>query len=232
MTEEGCIICGEDLVYRENTSEMTCSVCGESMPSNADCVNGHFVCDRCHSSDANEYIYRFCAASREKNPIALARAIMKNPSVKMHGPEHHYLVPAVLITAYYNTAGEPENIPRKLETARKRAEKVLGGFCGFYGTCGAGVGAGIFLSIVQNATPLSVDEWRYGNLVTARCLEVIAEHGGPRCCKRDTFLALETTIRFLDEHLGIVLDSSEVHCEWSEINRECVEYRCPFYRGE
>jgi hypothetical protein len=33
----------------------------------------------------------------------MALNLMKNPQIKMHGPEHHFLVPAVLLAAYYNT---------------------------------------------------------------------------------------------------------------------------------
>jgi len=50
---------------------------------------------------------------------------------------------------------------------KKRAEKVLGGFCGLYGGCTAAVGTGIFVSLVTNATPLSEGEWKLTNLTTA-----------------------------------------------------------------
>ncbi len=32
--------------------------------------------------------------------MALAIRLMRLPAVKMHGPEHHFLVPAVLLAAY------------------------------------------------------------------------------------------------------------------------------------
>ena len=73
----------------------------------------------------------------------------------MHGPEHHFLIPAVLLSAFYNVSGEPGEKEKKIKQARKRAENVLGGFCGFYGDCGAAVGTGIFVSVITGATPLS-----------------------------------------------------------------------------
>jgi len=62
---------------------------------------------------------------------------MKNPKIKMHGPEHHFLVPAVLLSAYYNKKKDSRKKEDKIKEARKRAEKILGGFCGSHGICGA-----------------------------------------------------------------------------------------------
>jgi hypothetical protein len=53
---------------------------------------------------------------------------MRHPSVAMHGPEHHFLVSAVLLAAYDNQHGL-ENRAVKIQQARKRAEGVRGGSC-------------------------------------------------------------------------------------------------------
>ena len=108
---------------------------------------------------------------------------------------------------------------------------VKGGSCGLLGDCGAAVGAGIFISIITGATPLSREEWRMANLMTARALESIALHGGPRCCKRNTFLALKEAIRFLSKEIGIRLpEPGDIYCRYSEQNRECLKESCPFFR--
>ena len=65
----------------------------------------------------------------------------------------------MLLASYYNIRNEPELKEKKIEDARKRAVNVLGGFCGFYGACGAAVGTGIFISVITEANPLSRDEW-------------------------------------------------------------------------
>jgi hypothetical protein len=142
------------------------------------------------------------------------------------------LVPAVLLTAYYNVTGDDGNKEKKLRQARKRGENVLGGFCGFYGACGAGVGTGIFVSLLTDSTPLSEDGWRLSNLMTAQSLEEIACHGGPRCCKRDTFLALQSAQAFLEENFDVSLPISEpIMCTFSDMNKQCLEGACPFYSG-
>ena len=109
---------------------------------------------------------------------------------------------------------------------RKRGENVLGGFCGFDGACGAGVGTGIFVSLITDSTPLSEGGWRFSNLnlMTAQSLEEIACHGGPRCRKRDTFLALQSAQAFIEENFDVSLPMSEpILCAFSDMNKECLE---------
>lgn len=229
MEYNGCCICGFELVYDEVPVEMKCAVCGKSLVSNAACSNGHFVCDECHSADGNGYIFRYCLHSCSINPSETALDIMKNPSIKMHGPEHHFLVPAVLISAYYNAIGKPMLKEEKLKVALNRAKNIHGGFCGFYGNCGAGVGAGIFISVILNATPLSVREWKLANLITAECLKSIALAGGPRCCKRDSYISIETAVSFLQEQLDVKLESSPIKCVFSSKNKQCLHEECGYY---
>lgn len=227
----GCIICGSDLNYREETSNFTCSVCSGTFRSNVQCAQGHFVCDNCHRADALEYIEQYCRNSSGKNPLQMAVEIMKNPKIKMHGPEHHFLVPAVLLTTYYNTTGSRELLDKKLPIAKERAQKVPGGFCGNCGNCGAGVGTGIFMSIITETTPLSGETWKLANLMTAKSLEAIALHGGPRCCKRDVSQAIETAVDFVQKNLNVSMAINPILCEFSEKNKECKKQDCKYYPG-
>ncbi len=227
----GCLLCSADLVYRDAQSVIPCALCGEELSTSAVCANGHFVCDRCHSLGALDLIQHYCSMSDCTDPATMALQLMRQPVLKMHGPEHHYLVPAVLITAWCNRHDDTEK-SAKLKTARQRAEDVKGGFCGFHGTCGAAMGAGIACSIITSATPLSGDPWRLANLMTATCLAAIAEPGGPRCCKRDTFLALQTAIAFLNDQLDTGLPIPKlIRCGFTGSNRECIGRRCPYFPG-
>ena len=131
-----CLICSTELIYRTSTGTFNCSLCGRLFESEVCCQQGHFVCDACHASSANDLIEMICAQSQALNPVELAIDLMRSPAIKMHGPEHHYLVPAVLLTVYYNKTNQNDEKERKLRVARQRAENVLGGFCGFYGACG------------------------------------------------------------------------------------------------
>ncbi len=226
----GCLICGSELVYHATIESRECFYCKQSHESNSACTAGHYVCDSCHSLSAIKLIRQFCNSTELTDPIQMALILMQHPAVKMHGPEHHFLVPAVLLAAYYNLKGDSASKRENIAEAEIRAKNVLGGFCGFYGNCGAAVGTGIFLSLITDATPLSTGSWRLSNMMTARALMSIALHGGPRCCKRNTHLAIIEAAQFLKENLNLQMNvSSKIECQFSPLNKECLKKECPFY---
>lgn len=224
----GCLICGAELVYGTDYQAFECYYCRETFQSNVTCINNHFVCDKCHAKSGVELIESYCLNSKSINPIEMATEIMHNEKIKMHGPEHHFLVPAVLISAYCNVLNDASK-PLKLETARKRAEKVSGGLCGTHGNCGAGVGTGIFISIITNSTSLSKEGWGLSNLMTGKSLISIASYNGPQCCKRDVYLSIVESIQFLKEKFNISLNSSEILCQFSDYNKWCLKNSCSFF---
>ena len=226
---QGCLVCGAALEYRAAAEPVRCTFCGQEGRSPVRCGGGHFVCDACHGAPAKDVIERACLASASTDPVALATGLMRHPSLKLHGPEHHFLVPAALLAALCNARGDEAAKPRLLAEARRRADAVPGGSCGFQGACGAGVGVGIFASMATGATPLARETWGLANGATAQALTVIGALGGPRCCKRTTWLALLSGIRFAREKLGVRLDGRGPACEWSGRNAECLDAACPFH---
>ena len=226
----GCMVCGKPLRYLESPEEHECAYCHRVQKTSTLCEDGHFVCDRCHSLSADDAIEQYCVRTAETDPVRMAITLMQNPVVNMHGPEHHFLVPAVLLAAYCNVTGQKEKKAKLIATAHERAGAIPGGACGFMGDCGAAVGTGIFVSLVTGATPLSRREWQQANMVVARSLMTIAEHGGPRCCKRNTFLAIQGAVAFAAEHLGVKIPlDPKVTCRFFGMNKECRMTDCPFY---
>ncbi len=229
--DSGCLLCGLELGYRDQATTLECAFCHRQQPTTAACPEGHFVCDTCHQASGVDLIERCCATSLTTDPIALATELMRSPAIAMHGPEHHFLVPAVLLTAYNNRHGREDRRARDVAEARRRAERVRGGFCGTHGNCGAAVGTGIFWSIVTGTTPLSDAGWAQCNTMTAQSLLRIAAHGGPRCCKRDTYHALLAALAELAR-----IDPEQewtapqrIQCEHASRNRQCLQERCAFY---
>ena len=225
----GCLVCGAALAYQAGAEAVSCALCGAAGVSPVACQAGHFVCDACHAAPARDVIERACLASASTDPVALATSLMRHPSLNLHGPEHHFLVPAVLLTAVANARETSGDKARLLAEARRRSDTVAGGSCGFQGACGAGVGVGIFASVATGATPLARQAWGTANGATGRALTVIGSLGGPRCCKRTTWLALLTGIRVARETLGVRLSGRGPACEWSELNGECLGDPCPFH---
>ena len=226
----GCLLCGKPLVYFERTRPLRCAVCGKEAPANAACEDGHFVCDRCHESSSAAFFLPLLLASTEQDPLALFERIVALPQVHMHGPEHHLLVPCVLLSAYRSSGGELELEPA-LREALRRASQVPGGSCGYWGVCGAAVGAGIYMSILLGSNPLHREAWPIPQRLVAACLNDIAERGGPRCCKRTGRLAITRAAAFTEELLGVAMPLGRAACRHFPENRECLYRDCPYFPG-
>ena len=228
-TSEECLICKSSLEYLEEDVLMECAICHKKESGKTRCVNGHYVCSDCHM-EGLEQIIGFCLQSASRNPIELLQQMMEMPFCHMHGPEHHVMVGSALLTAYRNAGGDIDLEKALLEMYR-RGKEVPGGVCGFWGTCGAGISTGIYMSILTKATPLAGEPWGLSNQMTSRALGKIGEIGGPRCCKRDSYLALMEAVKFTEEQMGIRMELDPITCIHSAQNNQCIGTRCPFYRG-
>ncbi len=197
MNEE-CLICGAPLEYLEQDTLMECVLCHKQEASKTRCRNGHYVCNECHMAGMDSII-ALCMAETSTDPIEILEKMMSQPFCHMHGPEHHVLVGAALLTAYNNALPDSSHIElgEALTEVMSRGKNVPGGACGYMGACGAAISTGIFMSVVTKNTPLSTDSWRLCNLMTARALEQVALNGGPRCCKRDSYLSVLAAVDFV-----------------------------------
>ena len=226
MSEE-CLICGAPLEYLETEVQMECAICRKKENSKTRCVRGHYVCNVCHTAGLDA-IVGLCLNEASKNPVEILEKMMAMPFCHMHGPEHHVMVGAALLTAYKN-AGGALDLPKALGEMLNRGKKVPGGACGFWGACGAGISSGMFVSIASGSTPLSVEPFALSHKMTAKSLTAIGEIGGPRCCKRDSFLSILAAIDFAKEHLGVEMEKPEIVCTHFSKNNQCIGKRCPFF---
>ncbi len=224
---ENCCLCGRPLVYFPEERVLECGICHKRKSANAACEAGHFVCDECHGG-SGAAVLRLLLRSRERDPLRLLEQVFALPEVHLHGPEHHGIVPCVLIAAYRNCGGavDPE---RSLTEAWTRGRKIPGGACGFLGVCGAAAGAGVFASIVSGATPLTEKQWAVPQRLTAACLEAMAEVGGPRCCKRTSRIAVECAAAFSAAEFGVHMPVKRIPCAYRAQNSECIRQRCPYF---
>ena len=229
MNEE-CLICKAPLKYLETSVLMECSLCHKKEMSRTECVNGHYVCDECHTAGIDR-IAEICLNETSKDPVGIIEKIMDQPFCHMHGPEHHIMVGSALLAAYKN-AGGTIDLEKALAEMISRGRQVPGGSCGFWGACGAGVSSGMFVSIISGSTPLKNKPFSLANMMTSRSLAAIAASGGPRCCKRDSFLSILAAVDFVEEHFGVKMEKREVICRYSQRNNQCIRKRCPFFKNE
>ena len=226
MKNEECLICQAPLEYLEQDEWMECAICHKKEKSKTRCVNGHYVCNECHTQGM-DVIFGICTSETSADPIEIIEKMMRQPFCHMHGPEHHVMVGAALLTAYKNAGGEID-LDSALREMYSRGSTVPGGACGFWGACGAGISSGMFISIISGSTPLSNEDFALSHRMTARSLQSIGEIGGPRCCKRDSFLSILEAVDFVKEHFGVEMERPDILCEFSQFNNQCIGKRCPF----
>lgn len=67
--------------------------------------------------------------------------------------------------------------------------------------------------------------------MTSKALGEIGAVGGPRCCKRDSYLSILAAIDFVKEHLKIEMEKPEIVCghsapnnqlQWSDLDGETL----------
>ncbi len=227
MNEE-CLICKAPLEYLNEDILMECAICRKKEPSKTRCVNGHYVCSECHTKGIDG-IFGVCLNETSKSPIEILNKLMDMPFCHMHGPEHHIMAGAALLTAYKNAGGDID-LHKSLIEMKNRGQNVPGGACGFWGACGAGISSGMFVSIISGSTPLSNEPFGLSNRMTAKSLDAIGAVGGPRCCKRGAYLSILNAIDFVKEHFGIEMDKPDVTCRYNKRNNQCIGRRCPFFK--
>ncbi|MFC1964204.1 DUF5714 domain-containing protein [Chloroflexota bacterium] len=227
ISDVDCGVCARPLIYATESITTKCSICGKEEKTLIYCPAGHYICDSCHSKSALEVLRQVLSTTRSADPSGILEQVMIHPSVPMHGPEHHAIVPGTIIAAVCNSGNK---LPRgALDKALERASKVPGGWCGLYGDCGAAVGAGIAVSVITGATPLTGKQRTLAMTATQQALSRMLD-GQPRCCKRASRIAIESTVDFLREHLGIDLQKGEkVKCNYSLKNLQCARENCRYY---
>lgn len=180
--------------------------------------------------DKIKIIKDICLKEKSTNPIEIAIRIMSHSHINIHGPEHHILDGSAFLTAMYH-AGVQFDLEKALDEMAIRGLKMPGATCGHWGICGSSASVGAALAIIHQTGPLTNNDYYKDNLYyTSKALRKIGDVGGPRCCKRNAFLSLQTAIEFVNEKYQIQLNYQPIICEFSSQNKQCIKERCPFYK--
>lgn len=176
-------------------------------------------------------IIEACLQEKSKNPVDIFYHIAKMDFIRIHGPEHHVLDGAALLTAFYNAGGNIDLLD-SLNELMKRGLQMPGATCGMWGVCGAVSSMGAALSIIDGTGPLSSDaSWGKHMEFTSKALGSLSQVGGPRCCKRDAFLSFQKAIEYINDNYDVELENSNIECSFSEKNEQCIKEKCPFYKS-
>ena len=75
MHPEECLICKAPLEYLVRDEDMECAICHKKESSKTRCVNGHYVCNDCHTQGMDT-IFGLCLAETSADPAAILRRIL------------------------------------------------------------------------------------------------------------------------------------------------------------
>jgi len=163
------------------------------------------------------------------SPARIFENIAAHDYVSMHGPEHHVLDGACLLTAYRN-AGGVIDLPTALEKLMAEGLRMPGAMCGLWGVCGAVTSLGAALAILDGTGPLSADgSWGQHMVFTSSAVRELGRIDGPRCCKRDGKRSLELAVDYVNEHYPVHLTHEVFPCRYASVNAQCIRERCPYY---
>ena len=172
-------------------------------------------------------IFAECKKSKSTSPYEIFHDIAKKDFVRIHGPEHHILDGACILTAFHNAGGKVE-LNEALNKLMFEGLRMPGAACGLWGVCGAVTSIGAALAIIDGTGPLSGEDWGSHMKYTSAALARLSEMGGPRCCKRDAFAAMEEAKGYIAERYGVKLDLPEIKCDFSPLNKQCIGEKCPY----
>ena len=168
-----------------------------------------------------------CEKSTNTNPYKIFHDIAKMDFIRIHGPEHHVLDGACVLTAFHNAGGKV-NLSEALNKLMFEGLRMPGAACGLWGVCGAVTSIGAALAIIDGTGPLSGEDWGSHMKYTSATLARLSETGGPRCCKRDAFAAMEQAVGYIKDRYGVTLDMPVIKCDFSPLNNQCISEKCPY----
>ena len=164
-----------------------------------------------------------------RSPVRIFKNMAQKEYISIHGPEHHILDGACILTAFYNAGGRIK-LEECLNRIAREGLRMPGAMCGLWGICGAISSVGAALAIIDGTGPLSDDgTWGEHMKFTSQAIGELGRINGPRCCKRDAMIAFREGVRYINEHYSLVLEYEDQPCEFSERNQQCLREKCPFY---
>lgn len=223
-----CLNCNAPLKHLIYPIETRCIECGEVNSTYIICKDGHYYCNHCAAKKSIKNLYESITLIDDKNPIDVAEKLLMDCGVCGNSP--HAIVTASFLMAYRNVTSRIDS--NTIIEGIDRAAKIPGGWCGYYGACGAGIGLGVAFSVLLEATPLSDEERSISNIATAEALKCVADQGGPRCCTASVRRVIEKSIELAEIYLKVSFPKRKKmfgNCWQSQFNEDCRNEKCKYF---
>ncbi len=205
---------------------MECAICHRQEPSKTRCVQGHYVCNDCHTKGMDS-LFGLCLTETSADPVNILERMMDLPFCHMHGPEHHVMVGAALLTAYKN-AGEGSSLSRPCTKCTAGENRCLAGPAASGAPAGRESARGSSWPSPQSPPP-------GGGALGAEQPDDRESPGGHWPAGRPPvlqagFLSLPPCgHRLCPGPSGVEMDRTQPRCRRSDQNNQCLKTKCPFY---
>jgi len=223
-----CDICGGEYGLAPLAVETHCVRCQAPVVTRFTCSAGHAECDVCRSQAPVAYLLDVRASITSTDPVEVFFTLRRGHAFPLHGPEHHALAAASTLFAYAQAYGHPDDAV--IASTIRQAALLPMGACGLWGACSAALGVGLAVGAILESSPKNGESrWRSHMIVTAM-LEKIGQMRAPRCCRRDTLLALQTLCEVSAAYLFHPLTTTAPdRCHQVGKNQDCLQVACPYY---
>lgn len=192
--------------------------------------------------DANQWVIDACLNWESNDPAELLEQLMADERCPGFGPLHHTLVGAALLTCTWKGTKEAslamsfgdntkDELNKALGEFASRATCVPGAACAKWGVCGAAASAGMAFAVLAQNAPLKAEGWSEDQLMVSRILEEIARAGAPRCCKRDSRIAVRAAIPWFNKYFGaqLIVSDDTPKCAVASKNSVCLGKGCKYF---
>lgn len=178
------------------------------------------------------WVRETCLTWEGSDPGALLERLMRDERCPIFGPLHHVLVGAALLTCAWPAAGDGD-LAAAFDEFASRASCVPGAACAKWGVCGAAASCGMAFAVIAGNAPLREEGWSEAQLMVADILGRIARAGAPRCCKRDSRIAVRAAAPWFNQHLNaqMELEAECPTCDVAEANSVCLGFKCSYHAG-
>ena len=158
----------------------------------------------------------------------LEKLFAPGEAAPVNGVWHHAVVGEILFICLRN-AGYPIT-DELIEEVIDRGRQIPGGSCGFVGACGALSSVASAYAILLGSTPVATGQRERLLQFAAKAVSRLASVGGSRCCKKSSYVALETA---RDEFAKLGFELPEEHfegrCPYFSENETCDGDDCTYF---
>ncbi|RMG68448.1 MAG: hypothetical protein D6710_10140 [Nitrospirae bacterium] len=150
----------------------------------------------------------------------------------MLGCHHAYIAGGALMAAIKNSGSRGITNEDIKEVFRRTERQAHGGYCGLTGVCGIVPAIGAVFGVLIGSKCGKDEEQRLTMEAVTRVTGAITELTGPSCCKAYVRVALEVSVAYLRQALGIELPMQDVPtCKHTDRHLHgCRKERCPYFK--